>query len=48
VAENPTPTKVIHTEAACIDNAIPLDYLNSEVALEEPEIGRTDVKMPKD
>jgi hypothetical protein len=41
-AENPTPTVVISTEAASVDNAILLDYLNSEVALEEPEIGSTD------
>jgi hypothetical protein len=41
-AENPMPTVVISVEAARIDNAILLDYLNSEVALEEPEIGNTD------
>jgi hypothetical protein len=41
-AENPTPVMVISMVAACVDNAILLDYLASEVALEEPEIGRTD------
>jgi len=29
-------------EAAFVDNAILLDYLTSEVALEEPEIGSSD------
>ena len=29
-------------------NAILLDYLTSEVALEEPEIGRTDPNIPID
>jgi hypothetical protein len=41
-AENPTPAVVISMEAAHVDNAILLDYLNSEVALEEPEIGSID------
>jgi len=41
-AENPTPAVVISVEAARVDNAILLDYLASEVALEEPEIGSTD------
>jgi len=41
-AENPTPAVVISVEAAHVDNAILLDYLTSEVALEEPEIGSTD------
>ena len=40
--ENPTPAVVISTEAASVDNAILLDYLTSEVALEEPEIASTD------
>jgi uncharacterized OB-fold protein len=40
--ENPTPAAVIRTEAARIDNSILSDYLTSEVALEEPEIGSTD------
>jgi len=40
--ENPTPALVISLKAARVDNAILLDYLTSEVALEEPEIGRTD------
>jgi len=47
-AENPTPAAVISTEAARIANAILLDYLTSEVALEEPEIGSTDPNIPID
>jgi hypothetical protein len=39
--ENPTPAAVISTEAARIDNAILGDFLTTEVALEEPEIGST-------
>jgi len=45
-AENPMPAMVISVEAACVDNAILLDYLTSEVALEEPEIGSTDSNIP--
>jgi len=41
-AENPMPAMIIIMEAAGVDNAILLDYLTSEVALEEPEIGSTD------
>jgi hypothetical protein len=41
-AENPTPAMVISVEAARVDNAILLQYLTSEVALDEPEIGSTD------
>jgi hypothetical protein len=40
--ENPIPAVLITVKAAGVDNAILLDYLSSEVALEEPEIGRTD------
>jgi len=47
-AENPTPAGVISVEAACVDNAILLDYLTSKVALEEPEIGSTDPNIPID
>jgi hypothetical protein len=47
-AENPTPAVVISTEAAGVDNAILLDYLTSEVAIEEPEIGSTDPNIPMD
>jgi len=36
-AENPTPAVVISVKAQCVDNAIFLDYLTSEVALDEPE-----------
>jgi hypothetical protein len=47
-AENPTPAVVITVEAARVDNAILLDYLTSEVALEEPEIGSTDSNIQID
>jgi len=47
-AENPTPAVVISLEAAHVDNAILLDYLTSEVALKEPEIGSTDPIIPID
>jgi len=47
-AENPTPAVVISVEAARVDNAILLDYLASEVAIEEPEIGSTDPNIPID
>jgi hypothetical protein len=33
---------VITVEAACVDNAIVLDYLISEVALQKPVVGSTD------
>jgi hypothetical protein len=45
-AENPTPVAVISTEAACVDNAILLAYLTSEVVLEEPDIRYTDRNIP--
>jgi hypothetical protein len=41
-AEKPTAALVISVEAACVEHAIILDYLTSEVALEQPEIGSTD------
>jgi len=41
-AENPTHAVVICMEAPHVHNAILLDHLASEVALEEPEIGSTD------
>jgi hypothetical protein len=47
-AENPTPAVVISTEAARVDNANLLDYLTSEVLLEEPEVGSTDRIIPVD
>jgi len=47
-AENPTPAVVISVEAARFDNGILLDYLASEVALEEPVIGSTDPNIPID
>jgi len=46
--ENPTPAAVISVEAARVDNAILLEYLTSEVVLEEPEIGCTDPNIPID
>jgi len=47
-AENPTPAVVICVEAVRVDNAILVDHLISEVALEEPEIRSTDPNIPKD
>jgi len=47
-AENTTPAVVISVEAARVDNAILLDYLISEVAHDEPEIGSTDSNIPID
>jgi hypothetical protein len=47
-AENPTPAVEISMDAASVENAILLDYLTSEVALEEPEIGSTDPNIPID
>jgi hypothetical protein len=47
-AQDPTPTVVISVEAARIDNAMLLDYLASEVTLEDPEIGGTDPNIQID
>jgi hypothetical protein len=47
-AENPMPAVVISMEVARVDNHILLDYLASEVALEEPDIGSTDPNIPID
>jgi hypothetical protein len=47
-AENPMPAMVISVEAACLDNAIVLDYLASEMAPQEPEIRSTDTNIPID
>jgi hypothetical protein len=47
-AENTTPGMVICTDAASVDNDILLDYLTSEVVLEEPEIVSTDPNIPTD
>jgi hypothetical protein len=44
--ENPMPTAVISTDAACVDNSILVDYWTSEVALEEPEIRSPDEDIP--
>jgi len=46
--ENPTPVVVISVEALRVDKAILLDYLTSEVVVEEPEIGSTDPNIPID
>jgi hypothetical protein len=46
--ENPTPAVVISTEAARVEKDLPLQYLTSEVALEEPEIRSTDPNIPID
>ena len=48
LAESPTPAVVISVEAARVDNVILLDYLASEVALEEPKIRSTDPNIPMD
>jgi hypothetical protein len=42
------PAMVISVEAARVGNAILLDFLTSEVALEEPEIRSTDSNIPID
>ena len=39
---------VISIEAAGVDNALSLDYVRSEVAFEEPEIGIADPNIPID
>ena len=45
-AENPPPAVVFSVRAVLVDNAILLDNLASEEALEEPEIGTTDPNIP--
>jgi len=45
-AENQTIAMVISVEAAHVEKSILLDYLTSEVALEEPGIGNTDPNLP--
>jgi len=42
------PAVVISVEAAGVDNTILLDYLASEAALEEPEVGSIDPNIPID
>jgi hypothetical protein len=42
------PVVLISVEAACIGNAIILDSLASEVALEDPVIGSTDPNISID
>jgi hypothetical protein len=46
--ENPKAALVITVEAARIDTTILLDYLTSEVALEEPQVGSTDSNISID
>jgi hypothetical protein len=46
--ENPMPAEVISTNAAHVDTTILLDYLTSDVALEEPEIRSIDRNIPID
>jgi hypothetical protein len=48
LAENPTPVVVISVEAEHVGDDILLDYLTSEVALEESEIRSTDPDIPSD
>jgi hypothetical protein len=47
-AENLTPAVMISVEAACVDNAILLGHLTSEVALEEPVMDSTDPNIQID
>jgi hypothetical protein len=44
--QNPMPAVVIRVEAARSNHAILLDYLASEVAIEEAEIGSTNPNIP--
>jgi hypothetical protein len=44
--ENPMPAEVISMEAARVENAILLDHLTYNVALEEPEIRSSDPNIP--
>jgi hypothetical protein len=44
--ENTTPAMVIRVQTAPVDNAILLDYLTSEVVLQEPEIRSSDPNIP--
>jgi len=44
--ENSTPAKVSSTETPRVDNVILLDYLTSEVALEEHDIRSTEANIP--
>jgi len=46
--ENPMRAVVISVEAARVDNAILLDYVDSKVTLEEPVIGSTDPNIRLD
>jgi len=41
-AENPTPAVAISVEAVRVGNAILLDYLTSDVPLDEHEMGSAD------
>jgi len=47
-AENSTPAVINRMDAGCIDNGILLNYLTSEVALEDLVIGSTNPYTPID
>jgi hypothetical protein len=47
-AENPTPAVVISVDAPRVNNAILLDFLTSEMPLEEPKIGSSNPNIPID
>ena len=47
-AENPPPAMVISVEAAGVDNAILLDYLNTKVAIEQHENRNSEPNIPID
>jgi hypothetical protein len=47
-AENPTPDIIISMESAIVDNAILIDNLTSEVAVEQFEMGSTEPNIPMD
>ena len=46
--DNPTPAMVISVDTVRVDNAILLNYLTSELALDESEIWSTDQNIPID
>lgn len=48
LVKKPTSGMVISLEAVRVDNTILLDYLTSEVALENPEIGSIVPNIPID
>jgi hypothetical protein len=44
--ENPTPAVVLSVKAASVNDAIPLESLTSEVAIEEAEMRSSDPNIP--